>query len=174
MYSAIHRLAFIGLAASLSCPLATPASADLLTQKSLSANMALTIAQTAMEACTKQGFRVSVTVVGRTGEVLVQVRGDNAAPHTMENSFRKAYTSRAYRTSSADFAKRMLKPGEPPGGALMLSNIIAARGGLPIKVGEEVIGAVGVSGAPGSSGPPNGNDEPCAKAGIDKVADQLK
>jgi uncharacterized protein GlcG (DUF336 family) len=113
-------------------------------------------------------------VVGRHGEVLVQMRGDNASPHTMENSFRKAYTSRAFRTSSADFAKRMLKPGEPPGGALMLSNIIAGRGGLPIKLGEDVIGAVGVSGAPGSGGPVNGNDEVCAKAGIDKVADQLK
>jgi uncharacterized protein GlcG (DUF336 family) len=159
--------------ATLACALATPASAELLTQKNLSAAMALTIAQTAMEACTKQGFRVSVAVVGRNGELLVHVRGDNSGPHTMENSFRKAYTSRAYRTSSADFAKRMLKPGEPPGGALMLSNIIAGRGGLPIKLGDDVIGAVGVSGAP-SAGSVNGNDEPCAKAGIDKIADQLK
>jgi uncharacterized protein GlcG (DUF336 family) len=159
---------------TLACALATPASAELLTQKSLSASMALTIVQAAMEACTTQGFRVSVAVVGRNGELLVHVRGDNTGPHTMENSFRKAYTSRSYRTSSADFAKRMLKPGEPPGGALMLSNIIAGRGGLPIKLGDDVIGAVGVSGAPGSGGPPNGNDEMCAKAGIDKVADQLK
>ena len=143
--SASFRFACLGLAFAIT----TPASAELLTQKSLSADMALTIAQTALETCTKQGFRVSVAVVGRNGELLVHVRGDNSSPHTMENSFRKAYTSRAYRTSSADFAKRMLKPGEPPGGALMLSNIIAARGGLPIRLGDDVIGAVGVSGAPG-------------------------
>jgi uncharacterized protein GlcG (DUF336 family) len=40
---------------------------------------------------------------------------------------------------------------------------------LPIKLGEEVIGAVGVSGSPGGD-----KDEACAKAGLDKVADQLK
>jgi uncharacterized protein GlcG (DUF336 family) len=162
--SAPFRFACLGLA----CAFATPASADLLVQKSLSATMALTIAQTALETCAKRGFRVSVTVVGRHGEVLVQIRGDNASPHTMENSFRKAYTSRTFRQSSADFAKRMLKPGEPPGAALALSNVIATSGALPIKVGDEVIGGAAVSGAP------DGNDEVCTKAGIDKVADLLK
>jgi len=150
----------------LACALATPASAELLTQKSLSAGMALTIAQTAMEACTKQGFRVSVTVVGRNGEVLVQVRGDNTDPHSMENSFRKAYTSRTYRIPSGDLEKRV--KDNPQTGAVFLSNITTGRGGLPIKLGEQVIGAVGVSGAP------SGNDEPCAKAGLDKIADELK
>jgi uncharacterized protein GlcG (DUF336 family) len=156
------RFACLGLA----CALATPASADLLTQKSLSAAMALTIAQTALETCAKKGFRVSVTVVGRTGEVLVQVRGDNAAPHTMENSFKKAYTSRAFRIPSGEMAKRF--KDNPQLGAVFLSNVTTASGALPISFGEETIGAVGVSGAPG------GNDEPCAKAGIDKVADLLK
>jgi uncharacterized protein GlcG (DUF336 family) len=47
--------------------------------------------------------------------------------------------------------------------------MIPARGALPIKAGQETIGAVGVSGAPGGD-----KDEACAKAGIDKVADQLK
>jgi uncharacterized protein GlcG (DUF336 family) len=166
---AYFRFACLGLA----CVFAVPASAQLLNQKSLSATMALTIAQTALETCTKQGFHVSVTVVGRTGEVLVQVRGDNASPHTVENSFRKAYTARTFRTPSADFAKRMLKPGEPPGAATTLTNVIAVPGALPIKVGDEVIGGVGVSGVPGGN-PANGSDEACAKAGLDKVADQLK
>jgi uncharacterized protein GlcG (DUF336 family) len=47
--------------------------------------------------------------------------------------------------------------------------VIAARGALPIKVGDAVIGAVGVSGAPGGD-----KDEGGAKAGIGKAADQLK
>ena len=47
------------------------------------------------------------------------------------------------------------------------TRVIALAGGLPIKVGDEVIGAVGVSGSPGK-------DDDCAQAGIDKVADQLK
>jgi uncharacterized protein GlcG (DUF336 family) len=84
----------------------------------------------------------------------------------MENSFRKAYTSRTYRIPSGDLEKRV--KDNPQTGAVFLSNITTGRGGLPIKLGEQVIGAVGVSGAP------SGNDEPCAKAGLDKVADELK
>jgi uncharacterized protein GlcG (DUF336 family) len=78
----LNRLAIVGLA----CALASPASAQLLTEKSLSAAMAMTIAQPALETCTKQGYHVSVHVLGRNGEVIVAVRGDGAPPHTMENS----------------------------------------------------------------------------------------
>ena len=72
----------------MSTALAAPASAQLLQHKDLSAAMALTIAQTAIATCTANGYRVSATVVGRNGEVLVQIRGDGTGPHTMENSFK--------------------------------------------------------------------------------------
>jgi uncharacterized protein GlcG (DUF336 family) len=163
MPAMLSRFAVIGLAASV----VSPANAQLLNQKSLSAAMAMTIAQTALETCTKQGHRVSVHVLGRNGEVLVAVRGDEAPPHTMENSQRKAYTSRTFRISSGEFVQRV--KDNPTLGAVHLTGIIAAQGALPIKAGDEVIGAVGVSGAPGGE-----KDEVCAKAGIDKVADQLK
>jgi uncharacterized protein GlcG (DUF336 family) len=156
-------LAVIGLVGAL----AAPASAQLLNQKVLSAAMALSIAQTALETCTKQGYHVSVHVLGRDGEVLVAVRGDDAPPHTMENSQKKAYTARTFRIPSGEFAQRV--KDNPTSGALHLTGIVAAQGALPIKVGDEVIGAVGVSGAPGGE-----KDEACAKAGIDKIADQLK
>jgi uncharacterized protein GlcG (DUF336 family) len=48
-----------------------------------------------------------------------------------------------------------------------LPNVIAIPGGLPIKVGDDVIGGAGASGSPGV-------DEPCVQAGLDKIADQLK
>jgi uncharacterized protein GlcG (DUF336 family) len=147
--------------------LAVPASAQLLTEKALSAATAMTIAQTALDTCTKQGYHVSVHVLGRNGEILVAVRGDGAPPHTMENSQRKAYTARTFRISSGEFAQRV--KDNPTLSAVHLTGIIAAQGALPIKVGDDVIGAVGVSGAPGGE-----KDEACAKAGIDKVADQLK
>jgi uncharacterized protein GlcG (DUF336 family) len=158
-----NRLVAIGLA----CALASPASAQLLNEKSLSAAMPMTIAQTALETCTKQGYHVSVHVLGRNGEVLVAVRGDGAPPHTMENSQRKAYTARTFRIPSGEFAQRV--KDNPSISAVHLTGVIAAQGALPIKVGDDVIGAVGVSGAPGGE-----KDEACAKAGIDKVADQLK
>ena len=163
MPASFIRLIAIGFA----CALASPASAQLLSQKSLSAGMALTIAQTALETCTKQGYHVSVHVLGRNGEVIVAVRGDGAPPHTMENSQRKAYTSRTFSIPSGEFVQRV--KDNPTLGAVHLSGIIAAQGALPIKVGDEVIGAVGVSGAPGGE-----KDEVCSKAGLEKVADQLK
>jgi uncharacterized protein GlcG (DUF336 family) len=163
MSAPLNRLAVVGFA----CALASPVSAQLLTEKGLSAAMAMTIAQTALETCTKQGYHVSVHVLGRNGEVLVAVRGDGAPPHTMENSQRKAYTARTFRIPSGEFAQRV--KDNPNISAVHLSGIIAAQGALPIKVGDEVIGAVGVSGAPGGE-----KDEACSKAGLDKVADQLK
>src|ERR1700720_1694115 len=98
----IHRLALISAAAAL----AAPAQAQLITHKDLSAAMAQTIAQTAMATCTASGYHVSVAVLGRNAEVIVQMRGDGASPHTFENSFRKAYTSRTFRVASGEIAKR--------------------------------------------------------------------
>ena len=151
----------------LVCILASSASAQLLARKDLSANIAVTIAQTAMATCTANGYRVSATVVGRNGEVLVQIRGDGTGPHTMENSFKKAFTARTFRIPSGEMEERLKQ--NPQMGAQYLTGFTTARGALPIKVGEEVIGAAGVSGAPGGE-----KDEACVKAGLDKVADQLK
>ena len=160
---AISFAAGIGLTAAL----AMPASAQLLNHKDLSLATALTIATTASETCKGQGYRVSATVVGRNGEVIVQLRGDDAGPHTIENSFKKAYTSRTFRIPSGEFVQRV--KDNPTTGAVHLTNIVAAQGALPIKIGDEVIGAAGISGAPGGD-----KDEACVKAGLDKVADQLK
>jgi uncharacterized protein GlcG (DUF336 family) len=133
----------------------------------LSLATALTIATTAADTCKAQSNRVTVTVVGRDGQPIVMLRGDDASPHTVENSQRKAYTARTFRIPSGVFAQRV--KDNPTTGAVHLSGIVAAQGALPIKVGDDVVGAVGVSGSPGGD-----KDEVCAKAGIDKVADQLK
>ena len=161
--SIAYRLAGFGVAALL----AAPASAQLLAHKDLSMATALTIATTAIETCKGQGYRVSATIVGRNGEVIVQLRGDETGPHTMENSHKKAYTSRTFRIPSGEFVQRI--KDNPTSGAVHLTNIVAAQGALPIKIGEETIGAAGISGAPGGD-----KDEACVKAGLDKVADQLK
>jgi uncharacterized protein GlcG (DUF336 family) len=161
------RRAAIALAATCVSPLAAPASAQLLSHKDLTSSIAFTIAQTAIATCKANGYAVSVTVVGRNGEVILQVRGDDTGPHTFENSFRKAYTARTFRSPSGALVDRL--KADPTLGLIHLSNVIANQGALPIKVGEDVIGAAGASGAPGGE-----KDEACVKAGIDKVADQLK
>jgi uncharacterized protein GlcG (DUF336 family) len=160
------RLCSVG-SVGLACILGSSASAQLLARKDLPANVAVTIAQTAMATCNTNGYRVSATVVGRNGEVLVQIRGDGTGPHTMENSFKKAFTARTFRIPSGEMEERLKK--NPQMGAQFLTGFTTARGALPITVGDEVIGAAGVSGAPGGE-----KDEACVKAALDKVADQLK
>ncbi|HEX3864584.1 MAG TPA: heme-binding protein [Stellaceae bacterium] len=165
---AAHSQAAYSLGAlCMAAAVALPAQAQLLSHKDLSQAMALTIATTAADTCKANGYRVSVTIVGREGQIILQMHGDDASPHTMENSHRKAYTSRTFRIPSGELANRM--KGDPALPFVHLTNVIAAQGALPIKIGDEVIGAVGVSGSPGGE-----KDEVCAKAGIDKVADQLK
>src|SRR6266567_1031124 len=126
---------YLATGAVLALAIAAPASAQLLNHKDLSLATALTIATTAMETCKGQGYRVSATVVGRNGEVVVQLRGDEAPPHTIENSFKKAYTSRTFRIPSGEFVQRV--KDNPTTGAVHLSNIVAAQGALPVKIGEE-------------------------------------
>jgi uncharacterized protein GlcG (DUF336 family) len=107
-----------------------------------------------------------VTVVDRAGMPIVMLRGDGAGLHTPEGSDRKAYTARTFRQPSSEFVKRML--ADPAStGSKECTRVLALGGGLPISVGDDVVGAVGVSGSPGK-------DDDCSKAGIDKVADQLK
>lgn len=153
------------------CTAGSAAHAQLINARHLPVATALAIAQTASETSKAQGYRVSVTVVGRDGDILVQLRGDGSSPHTLENSRRKAYTARTLRVPSAEVVKRLADPARAGAtqAQLTLPNMIGLAGALPIAVGEDVIGAVGVSGAPGGE-----RDEVCAKAGIDKVADQLK
>jgi uncharacterized protein GlcG (DUF336 family) len=160
------RIAGVAVAAA-ACGLGGAANAELLVHKDIPLAMATTIARTAMETCKAQGYNVSVHVLGREGQVILGVRNENAGVHTFENSMKKAYTARTFRISSSEFASRA--KGNPNFGPLFLTNITPAQGALPIKIGNETIGAVGVSGAPGGE-----KDEACAKAGLDKVAADLQ
>ena len=148
---------------------AAPAAAqEVVTEKALSLDMAHAIAQGAVEKCRADGYHVSATVLDRDGLVKAAFRDDGSGPHTIVTSRRKAFTSVTFRQPSADWAKRVLT--DPAVAGLKdTEGTIALGGGVPIKAGNEVVGAVGVSGAPGGE-----KDEACANAGIQKVADKLK
>ena len=156
-------LACLAVAAALSSP---AGAQGLVSQKNIPLAMAQTIANAALEQCMSMGYKVSVTVVDRAGMAIVMLRGDGAGLHTPEGSDRKAYTARTSGQPSAAFAKRMIDDPNSVG-SRNYSRVLAQGGGLPIKVGDDVVGAVGVSGSPGK-------DDVCSQAGIDKVADQLK
>ena len=142
------------------------AQQGVLTQKNVSLWMAQTIANAALAQCESMGFKVAAAVVDRGGQTIVMLRGDGAGLHTPEGAERKAYTARTFSQPSADFVKRLVDRPDTVG-SRQYTRVLALGGGLPIKVGGEVIGAVGVSGSPGK-------DDVCSQAGLDKVADQLK
>src|SRR6266436_2403377 len=140
------------------------AGAQVLVQRDVSLRMALAIAEAALAEC---GVTTSVAVVDRAGRLRVFLQGDNANPHNIELARRKAYTARTFRQPSAQWAKNT---ETAKGGQRMLAEVIPLGGGMPINASGDTIGGVGLSGAVG--GQPK--EEACAKAGIDKVADQLQ
>lgn len=149
--------------------IATAASAQgVRAEKNISLELANQIAAAAVAACAANGYAVAATVVDRAGSVRAIQRADNAGPHTLSSSQAKAYTSASAKSNTGAMMEGAQKN---PGGAnlVYLPGFLLLAGGVPIKVGNETIGAVGVGGAPGGH-----LDEQCALAGIAKVQEQLQ
>src|SRR5947209_1335519 len=162
------RRSIASLALTALFTVAPAVAQEVITEKALSLDLAHAIAQGALEKCRADGYHVSVAVVDRDGLLNAALRDDGSGPHTIVTSRRKAFTSVTFRQPSADWAKRVLT--DPAVAGLKdTEGTIALGGGVPIKAGNEVIGAIGVSGAPGGE-----KDEACANAGIQKVGDKLK
>jgi uncharacterized protein GlcG (DUF336 family) len=158
-----------GVVLGVSAVAATPAFAQgLLTTHRISAPLALEAVGAAVASCASQGYFESAVVVDASGARQAVLRGDNAGVHTIDSATSKAYTSASFKGPSAAVAERLL--ANPQTAQLAhLPGVLFLGGGLPIKIGEEVVGAIGAAGAPGGD-----KDEACAKAGIDKIADRLK
>jgi len=161
--------AAIGLVA-LTLPLAGKAQQDndsLVTFQVMKVEVALELAQAALESCREQGFQVAVAVVDRFGVTQVVLRDRYAGPHTPSTAQRKAWTSVSFRGPTTELAEATA-PGEEAFGARDVTNALMLGGGVPVDAAGTMVGGVGVSGAPSGTA-----DEDCALAGIDAVADQL-
>jgi len=144
----------------------TPSPA-VRSEKNISLELANQLAAATVAACAANGYSVAATVVDRAGVVRAVQRADNAGSHTVGASERKAWTSASAKAPTL----AMMENAQKNPGAANLVNIpgfLLLGGGVPIKAGNEVIGAVGVGGAPGGH-----LDEQCANAGIEKVKAQL-
>ncbi len=155
------------LAATAFAALTTAASADLLQEKNMPLDLAVEIAKGAVEACAADKYNVTAAVVDRAGVVRALLRSDNAGVHTVEAARRKAFTSASSRTPTSKMAENVQK--NPAAAQLVaIDGFLVLGGGVPVKAGDETIGAVGVGGAPGGH-----LDEACAVAAIEKVKDKL-
>lgn len=140
----------------------------LPTKRFLPLSLARMAADAAVARCTASGFSISVAVLDRSGEAILYLRGDDAKPHHAGSARRKAYTALTFQMPSSEVAA-FVAAYPAAAGLLTMDGVIALGGGLPIKVGSDVVGAIGVAG-----GTKNGDDEPCAQAGIDAIARSLR
>ena len=163
-------LAFVAALAAHPVALAqqSPGEAPAVrSERNMSLRLATDIAAATVAACAANGHAVTATVVDRAGGVRAVQRADNAGPHTVEAAERKAWTSASAKAPT----QAMMENAQKNPGAANLVHIpgfLLLGGGVPVKVGNEVIGAVGVGGAPGGH-----LDEQCANAGIERVKAQL-
>ena len=146
----------------------------VLSERTLAVTAANEAAMAALEQCRKEGHRVTVTVLDHAGRTKAMMHDDGANPHTVQHSLNKAYTALTYRTASGEYGKRAAASFPASSGALHLDKITTAAGGLPIRAGKDIVGAIGVSGSPTTGSAPGGaTDEKCAQAGIDRIAKSL-
>lgn len=147
------------------------AHAQPLTIHTISAKQAMKIVNAAIAKCSEPGpfITISVAVVDQAGNPRMLLNADTAAPHNFDLARRKAYTARTYRRPSAEWAKAST-PDKPQFGQRQMVDVIPLGGGMPIMMGDEAIGGVGISGAKG--GQPA--EEACARAAIDSIAAELR
>ena len=154
--------------AAMASPAAAQEDGAFVTFQVLKPEVALEMAEAAMEACRAEGYQVGVTVVDRFGVPQVFVRDRFAGLHVYEVSRRKAWTAVSFRTNTTDL-DRATNPGEISQGIRAVSEALPLGGGLMVETGAgDLVGGIGVSGAPGPD-----IDDVCAQAGLDAVADQI-
>jgi len=139
-------------------------AAELPRETALPLSLATKAAGAALEQCTKDGFRVSVAVVDRAGVLRALLREDGAGPHTVDSSRKKAYTAASMKRPTGELAELVTKMPAIEGIRDMNDSILILGGGLPIEIGGEVVGGIGVGGAPGAH-----LDAACAQAGLDSI-----
>ena len=133
--------------------------------KRLSMESALTMGRAAIEACRKAGVQVSVTVVDRGGHPQVVLRDVLAQDLSLTISKQKAYTAMTFNSATSQLVGRFSSPVS----IAKVEGVIIAAGGLPITAAGNILGGIGVSGAPSGE-----TDESCAQAGINAIKDDLE
>jgi len=145
-------------------PYPTPASDELPKESVLPLSLAGKAIQASLDACKIDGYKVSASVVDRSGVLRAMVRADGAGPHTVDSSRKKAYTAASLRRPTTELAELINKVSTLQALRDMNDQVLMLGGGFPIEIGGEIVGGIGVSGAPGTH-----LDDACAQAGLDAI-----
>lgn len=160
----LHKTVLVALMFGLGLSGVGHAAEELPKESVLPLLMASKAVQAAVEACKKDGYKVSASVVDRGGELRAMGRADGAGPHTIDSSRKKAYTAVSLRRPTSELADLIGKVPTLQALRDMNENVLILGGGLPVEIGGEVVGGIGVGGAPGSH-----LDDACAQAGLDAI-----
>lgn len=167
----IAKAAALSLATALwLTPAAAPLAADgdqpvMVNIKRLSMETALRIAEAAIKQCRAEGVQIAVTVVDRGGHPQVVLRDVLAMDITVPISRMKAHTALAFNSATSSLEGRFTSPHS----VAKLDSLVISAGGVPVQAGGQILGGVGVSGAPSGE-----TDEKCAQAGVDAVSADLE
>jgi uncharacterized protein GlcG (DUF336 family) len=155
------------MTALLAGPMATrPALAEELPRETvLPLGVANKAIHAALESCKKDGYRVSASVVDRAGVLRAMGRSDGAGSHTVDSSRKKAYTAASMRRTTTELADLIMKMPTLQALGNINHEMLILGGGLPIEIGGEIVGGIGVSGAPGTH-----LDDACAQDGLDAIS----
>jgi len=165
------RILLFRSAAALALAASAPAAVQaegLVSTKRLSASLAAELVLGAVTACAQKDYHVGAVVLDTSGVQQAALRGDGAAGQNVLNAVDKAYTAASFGMDTAELVERS-KAGRVSSAFAKVPHLLLNAGGVVIKVGDEVIGAIGVSGAPGGD-----NDVVCAKAALEKIKDWMK
>jgi len=163
----MHKIIQLSVVALLATTTLAQAQ-GIRTEKNISLELANQVAAASVASCSGKGYAVTATVVDRAGTVRAVQRADNAGPHTLNASLQKAYTAASARNNTQAMMEAAQK--NPAAANLVyISGFLLLGGGVPVRAGNDVIGAVGIGGAPGGH-----LDEQCALAALEQVKDQLR
>jgi len=130
-------------------------------------DLAVKAARAIAEGC-KQ-YALGIAVVNAAGAPILVYVPNGSDPDHGYIAIRKAYSAISFKGPTTPM---VAKAHEDPTFAAKVKadrNLMAFKGGIPLKVGGDIIGAIGVSGAE-----PGGHDDECGQIGVDKISSLLK
>lgn len=163
----IHVKHCVAIALALSLGAASAQAEATFSVKSLTPDMAVKVAQATLDACRTAGYQVAVAVVDKGGNAQAMIRDRYAGPHTPRTATLKAYTAVSFRANTLALSENSVA-GKDASGVRDIPGVLMLGGGVVVQAAGELIGAIGVSGAPGGS-----LDEDCALKGIEAIQDDL-